>query len=132
MKRFFIVLLAVFSFVACKVTPPDEVALRFLKALTSGDVNYAKENIYFPNKSDYAFVCEYLDMVAKTDKYKSGVAEFKTEYRVAKCLYEGDEAFVELIGKNITGNYDVVALRMLRIDGRWLVDGKQSVLSDIK
>ena len=46
-------------------TPPDEVAVTLFNALTSGDMQYVKENIYFANYVHYDAVCDYVDMAVK-------------------------------------------------------------------
>ena len=128
-----IVLAAVlFMFTACATTPPDEVAVKLHNAITSGDMSYVKENIYFPDAIDYTVFCEYLDMAAASAQYKRMTAGYKADYRAESTDINGDEAFVTLRGKSALGEDMIISVRLVRIDGCWKVDGNHAVLHSTK
>lgn len=118
----------VITLYGCNVTtPPDEVAVTLFNALTSGDMQYVKENIYFANYVHYDAVCDYVDMAVKSNDYKTRTAGYKADYKAVKTTYEGDVAWVELQGVSALGRSVTTVARMLFVDGRWKVDGDYTV-----
>ena len=123
---------ALLMLAACGTTPPDEVAVKLHNAITSGDMSYVKENIYFPDTIDYAVFCDYLDMAASSPQYKRMTAGYTADYRAESTDINGDEAFVTLRGKSPLKEDMVISVRLVRIEGRWKVDGNHSVLHSTK
>ena len=131
-KKYLLFLLLATFFGACSPSQPEEVAVRLLNALTSGDMSYVKENLYFSNRTDHDAMCDYLDLVVKSVDYKARVAGFKADYRVVRATRAGNEAWVELRGVSALDRDVTLALRLLFIDGKWVVDGNQSVLNNFR
>ncbi len=123
---------ALLMLAACGTTPPDEVAVKLHNAITSGDMSYVKENIYFPDTIDYAVFCDYLDMAAASPQYKRMTAGYTADYRAESTDINGDEAFVTLRGKSALKEDMVISVRLVRIEGRWKVDGNHGVLHSTK
>ena len=112
----------------CNATPPEGVAVCLFHALTSGDMRYVKENIYFAKNLEYNVVCEYLDMAVNSNDYKTRTAGYKADYKAVNVTYEGDVAWVELRGESPMGKSIFTVARLLFIDGKWKVDGDYTVL----
>lgn len=127
-----LLLFALILLAACKPVPPETVAVNLFNALTSGDMSYVKENLYFEKNMDYNVVCEYLDIVVKSKDYKERTADYSADYEVERVVYEGDVAWVELQGMSPMGKRVATVARMVMVDGKWKVDGDYTVLHSFK
>lgn len=125
-------LFALILFASCNPAPPETVAVNLFNALTSGDMSYVKENLYFEKNMDYNVVCEYLDIVVKSKDYKERTADYSADYEVDRVVYEGDVAWVELQGMSPMGKRVATVARMVMVDGKWKVDGDYTVLHSFK
>lgn len=132
MKKYIYSLLLAALFGACAPTPPETVAVNMFNALLSGNLSYVRENIYFSNSSDYYAMCDFLELAETLPEYKAAVAAFSADYKVVRSTRAGDEALVELSGSGTIGKDVRFVVRLLFIDGRWVVDGEQSVLNDLR
>ncbi len=129
LKNIFIAALALFVLAACRPTAsPDEVAVRLHNALTSGDMSYVKERIYFPDPIDYEVFCKYLDMAAASAQYKERTAGYEADYKALSTDINGDEAFVKLQGVSALNEKMLITVRLVLVDGMWKVDGNHGVL----
>lgn len=113
---------------ACGPTPPDEVAVKFFNSLTSGDLRYVKRNICFADPLSYDAVCNYLDRVVNSPAYQESTAGYEADYVARGVTYEGDVAWVELRGVDVTGEEITTIVRMVLVGEQWKVDGDYSVL----
>ncbi len=136
MKKYIYSILLAALLGACTPTPPETVAVNMFNALSSGNLSYVRENIYFSNSSDYYAMCDFLELAETSLEYKAGVAAaiaaFSADYKVVRSTRAGDEALVELSGSGTIGKDVRFIVRLLFIDGRWVVDGEQSVLNDLR
>ena len=127
-KNIFVAVLAVFVFAACRPSSPADVAVRLHNALTSGDMSYVKEYIYFPNPVDHEVFCKYLDMAAASAQYKERTAGYEADYKALSTDINGDEAFVKLQGVSALNEKMLITVRLVLVDGVWKVDGNHGVL----
>lgn len=136
MKKYFknilFALLTATVLAGCAPTPPEEVAVNLFNALTSGDMQYVKKNLYFSDPVSHDAVCDYLDLAARSADYKERTADYTADYKAVKVTYEGDVAWVELQGVSPLGRTLTTVARMLQKDGRWVVDGDYTVLHSYK
>lgn len=136
MKKYFnkvlLLLFALILLAACKPTPPETVAVNLFNALTSGDMSYVKENLYFEKNMDYNVVCDYLDLAVKSNDYKERTTGYNADYKVDRVVYEDDIAWVELQGMSPMGKRVTTVARMVMVDGKWKVDGDYTVLHSFK
>ncbi len=126
-RIFFASVLLVIIFGCTRTTPPDVVAVNLFNAITSGNVEYVKENIWFSQESDYKAVNDFLDIVVASSDYKQRTEGYTADYRAVRVNYEGDEAWVELQGRNVIGERIITLVHLLYINERWMVNGEQSV-----
>ncbi len=127
-----LLLFALILLASCNPTPPETVAVNLFNALTSGDMSYVKENLYFEKNMDYNVVCDYLDLAVKSNDYKERTADYSADYKVDRVVYEGDVAWVELQGMSPMGKRVATVARMVMVDGKWKVDGDYTVLHSFK
>lgn len=131
-KKISFLLLVALSLAACRPSSPDEVAVKLFNSLTSGDMSYVKDNIYFSNSMEYDVVCDFLDLMSKSAVGKADDNSYVADYKVQSVKYEGDVAWVELQGVSITGKNITTVARMVLVDGRWMVDGNYTMLNQNK
>lgn len=127
--KIFLLCISSALFAACsQPVAPDVVAVRLFNAVTSGDMDYVKENIYLSHREDINVVNEFLTMMASSPEFKKRTEGYTADYRATAVNYAGDEAWVELKGKGVSGEMITTITRMVFVDGRWLVDGDYSIL----
>lgn len=108
-------------------TTPGEVAVTLFTAITSGDVQYVKDNICFADSSTYAVFSDYLDIAVASEQYKKKTSASKAEYHVAEENIDGDVAMVVLSGITPLGQPTKITVKLLNVDGAWKVDGEHGV-----
>ena len=125
---FFIVATILF-FVSCHKPSklPSEVAIDLYTALTSGEVDVVKNNIYIADTIQRKAFDGYLDIVASSEQYRENIKDFVPSYTVASETVEGDNAEVILVGKGPLGQKLRITVRLLLVDGEWKVDGQHGV-----
>lgn len=126
-----LVALFVVLFAGCGTTPPEEVAVNLYNSLTSGNMSYAKKNLHFADSLEYDIVCDFLDLMANSDKFKSNTAGYVADYKATRVTYEGDVAWVELQGVSAAGNSILTVARMVLVDDKWKVDGNYVMLHSL-
>ncbi len=122
-------ILSVLFFSACN-TPeksPGEVAVELYTALTSGDAQAVKDNMFISDSIYRNSFFAYLDIAVASEQYKQNTANFKAAYVVSEEDVNGDEATVVLTGKGPLGQNVRITVKLLLIDGAWKVDGEHGV-----
>lgn len=107
---------------------PGDVAVQLFNSITSGDVQFVKENIHFDSEVEKSVFDDYLDMAVASDDYKERTAGYTADYVVVSDTITADTAFVKLKGMTALGKMTTFNVRLVRIDGDWKVDGSQAVL----
>ena len=109
-------------------TNPGDVAAQLFNSITSGNVEFVKENIHFDTKVDKQVFDKYLDMAVASEDYKERTANYKADYVVVSETVDADTAHVDLKGMSALGKMTTFNVRLLKVDGKWKVDGSQAVL----
>ena len=68
-----------------------------------------------------------IDIAVKSEQYQRNTKDFTPSYEVAKEVVDGDNAEVILTGVGPLGYKVRITVKLLRIDGRWKVDGDHGV-----
>lgn len=133
--KFFALVALLLAVVACggdevrvDKTNPGDVAAQLFNSITSGNVEFVKENIHFDTKVDKQVFDKYLDMAVASDDYKERTANYKADYVVVSETVDADTAYVDLKGMSALGKMTTFNVRLLKVDGKWKVDGSQAVL----
>jgi hypothetical protein len=127
-KLAYILLLSVLAACApADVNTPGEVAVKLFSAITLGDNEYVKDNIYISDTIQREVFNSAIDIAVKSKQYKRNTKDFTPSYEVAKEVVDGDNAEVILTGIGPLGNKVRITVKLLRIDGRWKVDGDHGV-----
>ena len=130
-KYVFVAALAALSIFSCgnvnNGEAPSAVALKVYAGLTSGDVKAVTDNIYFVDTLDHTIFREYLEAAVASSDYKQRTMAFKPNYKVVSEKVSGQNAFVVLEGVGPLGNNLKIDVKLLSVDGRWLVDGNHGV-----
>lgn len=108
---------------------PGEVAVVLFNAITEGDADVVKKNIHFAYEGDYDVFSEYLDMAIKSEDFAQRTEGYKADYKVLSEVVTGDSAYVVLQGRTVLEQVSCFKVRMVRIDGKWKVDGDYSVFT---
>jgi hypothetical protein len=133
--KFFALVALLLAVVACgedevrvDKTNPGDVAAQLFNSITSGNVEFVKENIHFDTKVDKQVFDKYLDMAVASEDYKERTANYKADYVVVSETVDADTAHVDLKGMSALGKMTTFNVRLLKVDGKWKVDGSQAVL----
>ena len=133
--KFFALMFLSLAIVACggdevsvDTSKPGDVAAQLFNSITSGDVEFVKENIHFDTKVDKQVFDKYLDMAVASEDYKERTANYKADYVVVSETVDADTAHVDLKGMSALGKMTTFNVRLLKVDGKWKVDGSQAVL----
>ena len=129
MRKIFYILALLFL-AACgseNVESPGKVAVELFSARTSGDSEYVKNNIYISDEIQREVFNSTIDIAVKSEQYKENTQNFTPSYTVAEESIEGDNAEVVLTGVGPLGQKVRITVKLLRKDGRWLVDGDHGV-----
>ena len=130
MKKIFY-LFVLLLFAACggvgEGKSPGRVAVELFSAITSGDNEFVKDNIYISDTIQREVFNSAIDIAVKSEQYKRNTKDFTPSYKVAKEVVDGDNAEVILTGVGPLGNKVRITVKLLRIDGRWKVDGDHGV-----
>ncbi|MBR3884680.1 MAG: hypothetical protein IKJ31_08005 [Bacteroidaceae bacterium] len=116
--------------ISCKTTPdvpPCDVALKVFTALTSGEAQVIKDNIYIEDSIQRKSFEHYLDIAMSSQQYDENTATFEENYTVAKETIDGDRAEVILVGDNPLGQPVRLTVKLLIVDGVWKVNGDHAV-----
>lgn len=129
-----IVGVVVLLFFACgeKQTPtigasPGEVAITLFSAITSGNTQVVKDNIYISDDVQRDVFFDWIDMAAASPQYAESTKGYTPSYTADKTEIDGDNATVELVGKDPAGNLVRITVKLLKVDSRWKVDGDHGV-----
>lgn len=129
MKRLFFAVSILCLLLSCtKKATPGEVAVLLFNALTSGEVQTVKSNIYFADKVERSAFYAYLDMARDSKDFAERTKGYKADYRVVSEEIEGDSAYVVLLGRTVLAQDTRFNVLMVKVDGEWKVDGRFSVL----
>ena len=109
-------------------TNPGDVAAQLFNSITSGNVEFVKENIHFDTKVDKQVFDKYLDMAVASEDYKERTAGYVADYAIVSETIDADTAHVDLKGMSALGKMTTFNVRLLKVDGKWKVDGSQAVL----
>lgn len=109
------------------VTPPGEIAVKLFSAITSGDNEYVKDNIYISDTIQREVFNSAIDIAVKSEQYKQNTKDFVPDYKVEQETIDGDNAEVILTGIGPLKQKVRITVKLLRIDGRWKVDGDHGV-----
>lgn len=129
MKKFayiFVLLL----FAACvtnETAAPGEVAVKLFSAITTGDNEYVKDNIYISDTIQREVFNSAIDIAVKSEQYRQNTKDFVPDYKVAQETINGDNAEVILTGIGPLGQKVRITVKLLLVDGRWKVDGDHGV-----
>lgn len=126
------IFVTLFMLVSCSSTPerePAEVAVQLFNSLTSGDVQYVKDNIYFADAVEREVFNEYLDMAVESEDFAERTKGYTADYRVLSQSVHSDSAFVELRGYTVLGQMTRFKVLLVKVDGCWKVDGRSAVLT---
>lgn len=108
-------------------TAPGEVAVRLFTAITSGEMQVVKENIYMSDSIQRSTFYDWIDAAKNSPQYKENTAGFKADYTVAEEHVDGDNAEVILSGTGPLGQKVRITVKLKKIDGEWKVDGDHGV-----
>lgn len=126
--KYFLLLLL---FVSCgrvyDINGPGGVAVRLFSAITSGDSEFVKNNIYISDDILREVFYSAMDIAVKSEQYKQNTEGFTPSYKVARESIDGDNAEVILTGVGPLGQKVRITVKLLRMDGRWVVDGDHGV-----
>jgi hypothetical protein len=129
MKRFFFAVSISCLLLSCaKKAAPGEVAVSLFNALTSGEAQIVRDNIYFADNVERSAFYAYLDMAYDSKDFAERTKGYKADYKVVSEKIDGDSAFVVLLGKTALAQDTRFNVLMVKIDGEWKVDGRFSVL----
>ena len=85
--KFFALVALLLAVVACggdevrvDKTNPGDVAAQLFNSITSGNVEFVKENIHFDTKVDKQVFDKYLDMAVASEDYKERTAGYVADY----------------------------------------------------
>lgn len=106
---------------------PSEVAIDLYTALTSGEVDVVKNNIYIADTIQRKAFEGYLDIVASSEQYRENVKDFVPSYSAASETVEGNNAEVILVGMGPLGQKLRITVSLLLVDGEWKVDGQHGI-----
>ena len=112
---------------AGNTTPPGEIAVKLFSAITSGDNEYVKDNIYISDTIQREVFNSAIDIAVKSEQYKQNTKDFVPNYKVEQETIDGDNAEVILTGIGPLKQKVRITVKLLRIDGRWKVDGDHGV-----
>ena len=133
--RLFAVVLLLSAMAACggggttaDTRKPGDVAAQLFNSITSGDVQFVKENIHFDSDVEKSVFDDYLDMAVASDDYKERTAGYTADYIIVSEEIDVDTAYVDLKGMTALGKMATFNVRLVRIEGMWKVDGSQAVL----
>ena len=127
-KLAYILLLSVLAACApADVNTPGEVAVKLFSAITLGDNEYVKENIYISDEIQREVFNSTIDIAVKSEQYKQNTKNFTPDYNIDEEVVDGDSAQVVLKGVGPLGQKVRITVKLLRIDGRWFVDGDHGV-----
>lgn len=128
-KVFYLFMLLLFA--ACgdagEGKSPGQVAVELFSAITSGDNEFVKDNIYISDTIRREVFNSTIDIAVKSEQYQRNTKDFTPSYEVAKEVVDGDNAEVILTGVGPLGYKVRITVKLLRIDGRWKVDGDHGV-----
>lgn len=134
MKKFLSVfaVIVLFFFASCKETPtvgatPGEVAVSLFSAITTGKADVVKENIHITDTIQRDVFNDWIDMAVSSEQYKENTAVYNPTYNIAEESIDGDNAKVVLTCKEPSGQQVRITVKLLKIDGRWKVDGDHGV-----
>jgi hypothetical protein len=135
MKNFFLVIPVMCVMLSCTGKSgtvetdqnPGEVAVAVFNALTSGDVQVVKDNIYFPDEIETISFGKYLDMAVASEKFAERTKGYDADYRIISEKIDGDSAHVVLAGMTALKQKTRFNVLVIKIDGKWKVDGHFSV-----
>ena len=129
MKRLFFVVSILLLLVSCeRKAAPGEIAVLLFNALTSGEAQVVRENIYFADKVERSAFYAYLDMAYDSKDFAERTKDYKADYKVVSENIEGDSAYVVLKGRTVLEQDTRFNVLMVKVDGEWKVDGRFSVL----
>lgn len=106
---------------------PGDVAVALYSALTSGDAETVKRYLYISNKQQRSTFFKYLDVAVNSKQYKDNTQGYVAKYSVAEESVDGDTANVVLVGMGPLGQQLRITVKMLMVDGSWMVDGDHGV-----
>lgn len=107
--------------------PPGDVALKVFTAITSGEAQVIKDNIYISDTIQRKSFEYYLDIAMSSQQYNENTASFEEDYTVVSEIIDGERAEVVLTGTNPLGQPVRLTVKLLIIDGVWKVDGDHAV-----
>ena len=102
--------------------------MSLFNALTSGEAQIVRDNIYFADNVERSAFYAYLDMAYDSKDFAERTKGYKADYKVVSEKIDGDSAFVVLLGKTALAQDTRFNVLMVKIDGEWKVDGRFSVL----
>ncbi|MBR2638791.1 MAG: hypothetical protein IKD40_08130 [Bacteroidaceae bacterium] len=115
---------------SCTPTPemtPGEVAVRLFTAITSGDSETVKSNIYISDSIQRYVFESTIDIAVASKQYKENTAGYVPSYKVEKEVVDDDRAEVILTGVGPLGQKLRITVKLLLMDGVWKVDGDHGV-----
>lgn len=129
MKRIPIIFSLLFFLYSCADRPaPGEVAVSLFNALTSGEAQVVRDNIYFADDVERNAFGEYLDMAFRSEDFAERTRDYRADYKVVSEVVNGDSAHVVLVGKTVLKQQTRFTVLLVNVDGCWKVDGRYSVL----
>lgn len=102
---------------------PDSVALLFMEAIETGEVDGLEEYMHFSSKADKERYSNYFDRV---NSFKARGAQSSCEragFTAVSAEVNGDTAFVKVQGMSAFDKNTTVEMRLLRVGRHWKVDG---------
>ena len=129
---YFIILIFILFIGACNGTnsdanKPGKIAVDVYEAITSGDTETLKDNLYISNRQQRETFFRYFDIAISSEQYKNNVKEYTPSYKVVEEKIDGDRAIITLSGINPLGEKVRITVEMLKIDGKWKVDGDHGI-----
>ena len=133
--KFFALMSLSLAIVACggdevsvDTSKPGDVAAQLFNSITSGDVKFVKDNIHFYSENEKEVFDRYLDMAVASEDYKERTAGYVADYAIVSETIDADTAYVDLKGMSALGKMTTFNVRLIKVDGKWKVDGSQAVL----
>ncbi len=107
---------------------PSYVAVSLFNALTEGDRNTVKNNIYFELETELDAFLAYYEMALNSKDFAERTKGYKADYTAVSESIGTDTAYVELVGKTVLGEETRFNVLLVKVEGEWKVDGRYSVL----
>ena len=116
--------------VSCGSEPaksPGEVAIELYTALTSGEADGVKNNIYIADSIQRNVFMSYIDIAFASEQYRDNVKDLEASYSAVDETVNGNNVEVTLVGVGPLNQKLRITVKLLKIDGEWKVDGDHGV-----